>query len=444
QPFDMTAVVESFARGYRIAQTEPQGPVYLCYDVNLQEDEFQGKLELPDPGRTLHTRLQADPSDLEKAADMLTRAERPVIIADYLGRNQERVATLVELAELLAAPVIDRNGRFNFPNTHPLYSLGRSPLEEADLVLALDARDFYGCLMETDVENQPIRPLIPAGCRLIEISTGGLGVRGWSQHFQRFQQVDLSILADTYVALPALLEACRRAAPAAPLSSSTAQRGVRIQEWAKRHEAQRQRWREEARQNWEARPMTPSRMASEVWEAIRTKDWVLTANTVEDWALKLWDFDVPYRHPGKALGTATQIGISLGVALAYKGSGKLVVDLQPDGDLLFDAGALWVATHHQIPMLAVMYNNRAYWNDWDHQIRVARMRGRNEANAYLGMEIGRPEPDFAGLARSFGWYAEGPIENGDEVRAAVERAIRVIEKEGRPALVDVVTGFPEE
>ena len=166
---------------------------------------------------------------------------------------------------------------------------------------------------------------------------------------------------------------------------------------------------------------------------------MLTANTLRDWTRRLWDWDKPYQHPGHSLGTATQIGISLGVALAHKGSGKLVVDIQPDGDLLFDASALWVAAYYKIPMLIVMYNNRAYYNDWNHQIQMARQRNTPIENAYIGMEINNPAPDFAKLAQSFDVYAEGPFEDGRQVQAALKRAIQYIKKEGKPALVDTVT-----
>ena len=47
---------------------------------------------------------------------------------------------------------------------------------------------------------------------------------------------------------------------------------------------------------------------------------MLTANDLKHQVRKLWDFDKPYRHPGVELGTSTQIGISLGVALAHKGN----------------------------------------------------------------------------------------------------------------------------
>jgi acetolactate synthase-1/2/3 large subunit len=175
-----------------------------------------------------------------------------------------------------------------------------------------------------------------------------------------------------------------------------------------------------------------------MWEVIKREDWVLTANTLEDWTRMLWDFDKPYRHPGKSLGTATQIGISLGVALAHRDAGRLVVDIQPDGDLMFDAGALWVAVKHKIPMLIVMYNNRSYYNDWEHQIRMARLRGTPVERAHIGMDLEGPEVDFAGLAKSMGWYAEGPIEHGKDVGPALKRAIAKV-KAGQPALLDTIT-----
>ena len=165
---------------------------------------------------------------------------------------------------------------------------------------------------------------------------------------------------------------------------------------------------------------------------------MLTAGTLEDWTRKLWDFDRPYRHPGKSLGTATQIGISLGVALAHRDARRLVVDMQPDGDLMFDAGALWVAAKHRIPMLVVMYNNRAYYNDWEHQIRMAKLRGTPLERAYIGMDMDDPAPDFAAMAKSMGWYAEGPIEKPARVAAALKRAIAKV-KAGQPALLDTIT-----
>ncbi len=176
--------------------------------------------------------------------------------------------------------------------------------------------------------------------------------------------------------------------------------------------------------DWNASPITLPRLASEVWHAIKGEDWVLTAGTLEQWTRKLWDFDKPYRHPGRSLGTATQFGISLGVALAHREKKRLVVDMQPDGDLMFDAGALWVAAKHRIPMLVVMYNNRAYYNDWEHQIRMAKLRGTPVERAHIGMDMDDPAPDFAAMAKSMGWYAERPVRVAEGDRRGPEAGDR--------------------
>jgi acetolactate synthase-1/2/3 large subunit len=89
-------------------------------------------------------------------------------------------------------------------------------------------------------------------------------------------------------------------------------------------------------------------------------------------------------------------------------------------------------------MLIVMYNNRAYYNDWDHQIHLAHERSTDVNKAHIGMDIFGPEPDFAGLARSMGVWGEGPITRPEDVGPALRRAIEQV-KAGKPALVDTIT-----
>ena len=257
-----------------------------------------------------------------------------------------------------------------------------------------------------------------------------LGIGAWSHDHAQLHETDIQVTADTAVALPLLLDHCRA------LNRDTRDG------WRKRlvefHDETWRGWATQAQSDAGLSPVSTSRLAAEVWEVVREHDWVLTAGTASGWAPKLWDFDREYRHPGASLGTATQIGISIGVALAHKGSGRLVVDLQPDGDLMFDLGALWIASHHRIPMLAVMFNNRAYYNDWEHQERIARQRGTPLERARIGMEIDSPAPDFAALARSMGWWAEGPVADPDGVGPAVRRAADHVLTTATPALVDVV------
>ncbi|HEX6511897.1 MAG TPA: thiamine pyrophosphate-binding protein [Chloroflexota bacterium] len=436
QPNTPQEVADSFARAYRVATQEPTGPVYLVYDAGFQEDPLTVDVKMPNPERvTSGTLAHPDPKALDQLADMLAHAQRPVMMAGYAGRNPSAFHDLVRLAETAGAPVLDLNNRLNFPTNHPLnISEFHKPfLQEADLVVAVDCKDLYGPLTSLDRLTRTTQFITPADCKLVEIGYRDVNISKWSDEYQQLVEADLQIIADSSVTLPLLADAV-----AGRVNRERAQ--ARAEEIGKMHREHRAKWREEARKDWDASPMTTGRLATEIWEAIRGEDWVLTANTLEEWALKLWDFDQPYRHPGKSLGTSTQIGISLGVALAHKGTGRLVVDVQPDGDLMFDAGALWIAANQRIPMLVVMYNNRAYYNDWEHQISLAHHRGTSVERARIGQAIDDPEPDFATLAKSFGWYSEGPFLKGDELGPALKRAVEQV-KAGRPALIDTVTQF---
>jgi acetolactate synthase-1/2/3 large subunit len=254
--------------------------------------------------------------------------------------------------------------------------------------------------------------------------------------YQKFPECAVRVLADTELAIPALTGLCReRVAKDARAKKRIDERKKVV---ADIHNKARAEWREEAREDWDSSPISLPRLAMEVWEQIQSEDWVLTTQTFENWALKLWNIDKPHRWPGKPLGTGTQIGMAIGVALAHRDKGRLVIDCQTDGDLMFDAGALWFAAKHKVPMLCIMHNNRAYYNDWEHQITVARQRGTPEERAYIGMDIDGPPPDFATLARSMGWYAEGPIDKPADIAPALKRAIAEV-KRGKPALIDTIT-----
>jgi acetolactate synthase-1/2/3 large subunit len=431
QPTAIGGVPESFARAYSVMMTEPRGPIYMCYDAWLQEQPLGDEVAVP--GETackVPSSIAADPAALKQAADMLLAAKRPVIIAEFVGRDPEGFHALVELAETLGAPVYDVNSRLNFPSRHPLnLSMVKDVFRDADLVLCLDTRDWERATTELVSSTRQVTSIVPQGCKWIDIGFGDLELSSWAMDYQRMAHADLRILADTTLAIPALT---------ALLRPGVRRDEKRLEFIAELRKAADDQWEAEAKEGWDESPISVGRLAAEVWEVIRNEDWVLTAGTLDDWARKIWDFDQPHRHPGKSLGTATQFGISLGVALAHRGTGRLVIDLQPDGDLMFDAGALWVAAKHRIPMLVVMYNNRAYYNDWEHQIRMAKLRGTPVGRAYIGMDMDDPAPDFAGLAKSMGWYAEGPIDQARDVAPALNRAIRRV-KAGQPALIDTIT-----
>ena len=127
------------------------------------------------------------------------------------------------------------------------------------------------------------------------------------------------------------------------------------------------------------------------------------------WALRLWDFDKHYQHLGDSGGAGVGYGApaAVGAALANKKYGRLSVNIQGDGDLLYAPGVLWTAAHHRIPLLTVMHNNRAYHQEVMHIQRMANRHNRGITRAHIGTTIDNPNVDFAKIAQGMGVYAEG-------------------------------------
>ena len=442
EPRSLASVPTVLGRAYRIAVEEPRGPVYVALDAALQEDRVEAPVPLDDLPRiaTPPSRLAPEPAALQRLAEELCSATRPVMVLGYPGRDPESFDVLVALAEAVGIGAVETHWRLNFPNRHPLNVTGSDALEDADCVLFVDTKDMGKPTQKLESTTRTITSRIPDGCRVLDLGFGDVGISSWSEDYAEALPADLRVTADTAVALPLLLEACR-ALVAQDDEARSSQRQQRRADLGATHDRVWAGWAARAAEVADQSPVSTARLAAEVWDVVQDHDWVLTAGTAAEWALRTWDFDRPHRHPGKQLGTATQIGISLGVALAHKGTGRLVVDLQPDGDLMFDVGALWVAAAYDLPLLTVMFNNRAYYNDWEHQERLARQRGTPVERASIGMAIDEPAPDFAAIAKGFGWWAEGPVDDPAAVRDAVQRAADHVLATGKPALVDVVCQF---
>jgi thiamine pyrophosphate-dependent acetolactate synthase large subunit-like protein len=148
------------------------------------------------------------------------------------------------------------------------------------------------------------------------------------------------------------------------------------------------------------------------------------------------------RHPLDYLGSdggggvGGGPGISVGAALALKGSGRLPVAVCGDGDFLMGVTALWTAAHYRIPLLIVVANNRSFFNDELHQERVARMRNRPVENRWVGQRISEPDIDLAGIARAQGAQGFGPVSAIGDLAPTFAKAIAAVEA-GAVAVVDV-------
>ena len=205
QPASIEGVPDSFARAYSIMMSEPQGPIYMCYDAWLQEAPLAASVPMPS-GPVVPTPIAADPTALEDCAERLLAARFPVLMPEYVGRAENGFADMVELAETVGAAVHDVNGRLNFPNRHPLdLSFEPAAIREADLILGLDLRDWekptHARVRGAEREK---KPLFAPTCEWIELGFGDIGVSKWSMDYQRIPECSLRVLADTALAIPGI------------------------------------------------------------------------------------------------------------------------------------------------------------------------------------------------------------------------------------------------
>ncbi len=445
-PVSLQHFAQSFVRAYKIATTPPYGPVAISLDAGLQQEPIRPNSEkLYIPRFVASAPPQGDTGAVREAARLLAGAERPVIVVDRAARTANGVALLVELAELLQAPVVDLGGRMNFPKTH---YLSRPPevINNADVIIGMELSDYWG-VVNAYVDNGENgigqnRSKIKPDTKLISISSVDLITKSNYQDFQRFQTIDVSMPGDAEATLPALIEAVRSAIPS-DRKAAIAKRGEAIK---KAHAEGRERTRQTAALAWDASPISTARLVMETWAQIKDLDWSLVASegNVSNWPNRLWPMEKHYQWLGRSGGYGVGYGApaSVGAALANRDLGRFSVSIQSDGDLMYAPGVLWTAARHKIPLLAVMHNNRGYHQEVMHVQRLSNFRSRvaNLGNDMgpVGTSIENPDIEYHKLAESMGWWAKGPIKDPAELGPAIKQAVAVV-KSGQPALLNVWT-----
>jgi acetolactate synthase I/II/III large subunit len=440
-PVSLTQFGESAVRAYKIAMTPPMAPVVVVADAVLQEEPVSedDRRRLRVPKLSVTAPPAGDPAAVAEVAKALVAAETPLIIAGRSARTPNGLKLLVELAELLQAPVLDRRMRMNFPTRHPLYGTGS--VAQSDVLLALEVPDLWTVThSQTPVNRMGMesRPLTKAGAKVFSISSLELLTKSNYQDFGRYNESDLVIPGDAEATLPSLIEACKRLITA-DRKRVFEQRGARYAEASKRIHDQ---LLQDAAWGWDASPIATARLSAELWNLIRNEDWSLVSGDgmQSTWPTRLWDFTKHYQFIGAqgAYGIGYGAPAAVGAALANKKYGRLTVNIQNDGDLNYAPGVLWTAAHHHIPLLTVMHNNRAYHQERMYVADMAARAQRDVSRVDIGNALTNPNIDYASMAKGYGVYSVGPIENPADLAPALKKAIDVV-KRGEPALVDVVT-----
>ena len=453
QPLGAQSVAESVLRAYQIAMTEPRGPVYLCFDVELQEARLPDDFVLPDISRyQVPASPQGNPEAVEEAAKALMAAENPVIVVEGLGRTPGGSETLQTLVDLVGAPVIEIGSAYNLPNSHPLNVTGANAevLRDTDLVLAAGVSNLEAVLTRSVASvsaTAPVTPRgrsgynrvfessIPSGTKIIQIGLNDYGIKSWPSNYGRILATDTAILGDEIQVLKQITKVCQDSMGAGSRKRAT----DRIPKIIKIHSDLYDGLHKEVKERlWDQTPTSTARLASEIWEVIKDEDWVLVHGSLSGWERRLWDVSDESRWVAGGGGTGTGMGVAMGAALAFRGTDKVCVSIQNDGDLLYTAGSLYTLAHHDIPMLVVMFNNRSYYQDVGHQTAVASNRERSVETVGIGVNIDAPFTDFATLAQSFGLAGIGPILNAEDIGPALKQGLEIVKNEKRTCVIDTI------
>jgi benzoylformate decarboxylase len=380
-------------RAAKTALAPPTGPVFLSLPGDILKHE--ANLDLMQPTRVA-PRLRGDADAVAAAADLLAKAQRPLIIAGDAVAQSRAHAELVELAELIGAPVYTEfvPSTASFPASHPLFRGAmvrmapevRKVLDQYDMLFSVGG-DLFTLSLPSTVDP------MPPGMPLIHLDTDP-----WE--IGKNYPAQVGIFGDPKATLPDLTAAVRE-------RMSSGARGAareRLQSASDATLAERAALRQKAHALAGKTPVQPLALLEAIG-AILPKDAVVIEEALSSapGIRSLIASDDPqsfFALRGGGIGWGLPAAIGAKLALPD----RPMLALVGDGSALYTVQALWTAARYRIPVIWVILNNTSY------RIlkqRLVAMRGLAEqADTFVGMELVDPAVDFVGLARSLGIEAQ--------------------------------------
>jgi benzoylformate decarboxylase len=406
-------------RAAKTALAPPSGPVFLSLPGDILKAE--GELDLLAPTR-IAANLRGDPAAVEQAAAILAQAKRPLIIAgDAVARGNAHTE-LVELAELIGAPVYSElvPSTASFPASHPLFRGGmtrmqgpiRKILEQYDVLFSVGG-DLFTLSLPSDIEP------MPKDLTLIHLDNDA-----WELGKNYPPQV--AILGDPKATLPDIVKAVRERMP----SGARAAARERLEAAKAATMAEREALKAKARETAGATPVAPLSLLAAIGETL-PKDAVVIDETISSGVgiRSLIRSDDPQSFYGlRGGGIGWGLPAALGVKLALPQ--RPVVALVGDGSAMYTCQALWTAAHDRIAAVFVIFNNTSY------RILKQRLHAHRglaaQVDRFVGMELTDPTIDYVGLSRSLGVAAE----RAKSVHDVTDLIARGIDSDA-PLLIDV-------
>lgn len=406
-------IPELMRRAFSKLRSGRPGPVLLEIPQDVAAAEFKDEWFDYEPPQRI--RQAADPEAVQRAAQALLAAQRPIIHAGQGVLYAEASDELVQVAELLQAPVMTTlPGKSAFPETHPLAVGASGPsttlgvhryLTRADLVFGV------GCSFTRSNFAAPI----PPGKIIVHTTCDADAIN-------KDYKCDHPMVGDAKLVLRQLLEALKNQARGIRPTDATLQAEIAackagwLAQWMPRLTAT-------------TTPINPYRV---VWDLMHTVDLDQVIVTHESGSAR--EYTVPFweaRQPRSFIGwgKSTQLGYSLGLAMGAKLAAphKQVINIM--GDMAFSTVGLDIETavRCEIPILTIVLNN-SYMSIYDNS-RFPVALEKYHVKSLSGQ--------FSEVARAMGAYSE-KITDPQEIVPAIQRGLAAVDS-GRPTVLEFIT-----
>jgi benzoylformate decarboxylase len=419
-------VPRALRRAFKIAAEPPQGPVFLALPMDVLDAEAE-----VDIAPTTYTNWRARPNaeGLAELADVLVRAERPMLMVGDSVNLAEAQPEVARLAELLGAPMFEcYASEFNVSACHPLYLGGvdfvspnslRSTLAGCDVLFVVGAPVFQLIFPE------PERPVLGPGTRLVQLDC-------FTHELGKNERPEIALLGDPKVGLAELAELIVERKTGAAREAAEARRKAAEARVA----AVKERYWTSALRNWDATPISGPRLMHEI-KRVLPEDGLVFSEAVTNG--KHVEMAIAPEQPGRLVkvrggGIGPGLPGALGAALACPD--RKVVGICSDGAAMYSITALWTAAHHRIPVTYVMLSNRSY-----RILKLNMLEYLGEAakdREFVAMDLTEPELRFDRMAEAMGVPGRR-VERPEELPEALDEAMGHC---GGPYLLDVVLESP--
>ena len=409
---------EIMRRAFASLRQGRPGPVGVEIPADVALEEVSEESFYYVPSRSVA--YQADPRDVEAAARALCYARYPVIMAGQGVLYAKATDELLELAELLQAPVTTTLlGKSAFPEVHPL-ALGSAALTSSGTVVHFVGRADLMFGIGTSFTKHNMCLTIPPGKTMVQ-ATNDPG------DINKDYNIHYPVIGDARLVLRQLIEACRqivgdtRKDDRSTAAEINTERTAWLTAWS-------------AKLTDNSRPINPYRVIWDFMHTIPPEDAVVThdSGSPRDQIVPFYRSNGPrtYLGWGKSHGLGTGLGLTIGAKLAQPD--KVCVNFM--GDAAFGMVGLdfETAVRSNLPIITVVLNNSTMAAETGAMADSHRL--------YNSRDLGG---NYADLGTAMGGYAER-IEDPVDIRGAFTRARRVTEDEGRAVLLEFITSSETE